>query len=95
MTPADYIRRFRLSKSALILQDETCKVLDVAMKFEIGSVDGYQRAFFREFGCHPKQYSDTPISLYLFITYQATYQSERKEKQMKTVKNVIELLAIK
>lgn len=88
MTPADYIRRFRLSKSVLMLRDESCKVLDVAMKLGFGSVDGYQRAFFRELGCDPKQYSDTPIPLYLFIPYQATYQSERKKKQMKNVKSV-------
>lgn len=33
-TPADYIRRLRLSKSALKLRDSTCKIADVA--FEMG-----------------------------------------------------------
>ena len=56
-TPADYIRRLRLSKSALQLRDEKCRVIDVAMKLGYGSVDGYQRAFYKEFGCNPKEYA--------------------------------------
>lgn len=54
LTPADYIRRLRLSRSALRLRDEKCRILDVALDMGFGSVDGYQRAFFREFGCIPE-----------------------------------------
>ena len=61
MTPADYIRRLRLSKSALMLRDEAYKILDVALELGFGSVDGYQRAFFREFGCNPRQYATAPF----------------------------------
>ena len=43
LTPADYIRRLRLSKSALRLRDEHCKILDIALELGFGSVDGYQR----------------------------------------------------
>ena len=46
LTPADYIRRLRLSRSALRLRDEKCRILDVALDMGFGSVDGYQRAFF-------------------------------------------------
>ena len=53
MTPAVYIRRLKLSMSALKLRDENCQILDVAMEMGFGSVDGYQRAFRREFGCNP------------------------------------------
>ena len=49
-TPADYIRRMRLSKSALKLRDDAGKIADVAFEMGFGSVDGYQRAFLREFG---------------------------------------------
>ena len=45
MTPFVYIRRLRLSKSALRLRDESVKILDVALDVGFGSVDGYQRAF--------------------------------------------------
>ena len=49
MTPAIYIRRLRLSKSALRLRDEKIKILDVALDAGYESVDGYQRAFKRVF----------------------------------------------
>ena len=88
MTPADYIRRFRLSKSALKLRDEACKILDVALELGFGSVDGYQRAFFREFGCNPHEYAAAPVPLYLFTPYGVKYRATRKEKQMETVKSV-------
>ena len=66
MTPAVYIRRLRLSKSALKLRDEQVTVLDVALDMGFGSVDGYQRAFRREFGCNPKEYSTSPVPVWLF-----------------------------
>lgn len=57
LTPADYIRRLRLSKSALKLRDQACRIADVAFEMGFGSVDGYQRAFQREFGCNPREYA--------------------------------------
>ena len=47
MTPAVYIRRLRLSKSALRLRDEKVKIIDIAFDTGYESVDGYQRAFYR------------------------------------------------
>ena len=67
MTPAVYVRRLKLSKSALRLRDENLSVLDVAMDMGFGSVDGYQRAFRREFGCNPKEYSSSPVPIWLFL----------------------------
>ena len=46
MTPAVYIPRQRLSKSALRLRDEKVKIIDVAFDCGFESVDGYQRAFY-------------------------------------------------
>ncbi len=88
LTPADYIRRLRLSKAALKLRDEPCKIIDVALEFGFGSVDGYQRAFFREFGCNPSEYVKSPVPLYLFIPYGVKYRPLRREMQMDTVINV-------
>lgn len=88
MTPADYIRRLRLSKSAIKLRDESCKIIDTALELGFGSVDGYQRAFFREFGCNPREYAKSPVPLYLFTPYGVKYRALRKEKQMETVKSV-------
>ena len=53
-SPADYIRRLRLSKSALRLRDERIRIIDAAYDCGFECVDGYQRAFLREFGCNPK-----------------------------------------
>lgn len=88
LSPSDYIRRLRLSKSALKLRDEKIKVADAAFELGFKSVDGYQRAFFREFGCNPKEYADNPVPIYLFTPYGAAYRAEREEKTMSEVKNV-------
>ena len=87
MTPAVYIRRLRLSKSALRLRDEKISVLDVAMDMGFGSVDGYQRAFRREFGCNPKEYALSPIPIWLFTPY-FIMDEERKKRKMSEIRNV-------
>lgn len=88
MTPADYIRRMRLSKSALKLRDELIRIADVAFEFGFSSVDGYQRAFFREFGCNPREYAKNPVPIYLFTPYRIIDTAVRREKTMENVKNV-------
>ena len=87
MTPAVYIRRLKLSKSALRLRDEKCHILDVAYDMGFGSVDGYQRAFRREFGCNPKEYSSSPIPIWLFTPSLIT-NSERTVSNMSEIRNV-------
>ena len=87
MTPAVYIRRLKLSKSALRLRDENCQILDVAMDMGFGSVDGYQRAFRREFGCNPKEYSTSPVPVWLF-TPTLIIDTERKVSDMSEIRNV-------
>ncbi len=88
LTPADYIRRLRLSKSALRLRDKNGKVADLAMELGFGSVDGYQRAFFREFGQNPKAYAKNPVPLYLFTPFGVKYSVLKKEKKMDKGKTV-------
>ena len=88
ITPSVYIRRLRLSKSALKLRDEKIKIIDVALDAGFESVDGYQRAFYREFGCNPYEYSTCPIPIYLFKPYGIKYAKMRKDTAMKEVKNV-------
>ena len=93
MSPAVYIRRLKLSKSALKLRDEQVTVLDVAMDLGFGSVDGYQRAFRKEFGCNPKEYSLGPVPVWLFTPSLIENKSakERNVSQMnenKEIRNV-------
>jgi AraC-like DNA-binding protein len=89
LAPADYIRRFRLSQSALRLRDEKCKVIDLAYDTGYDSVDGYQRAFQNEFGCNPRKYAQSPIPLPLFTPYGVKFRTLWKETQtMKNTANV-------
>ena len=88
MTPAVYIRRLRLSKSALRLRDEKVKIIDVALDSGFESVDGYQRAFYKEFGCNPYEYSIRPTPIYLFKPYGIKYANRKESKTMSEVKNV-------
>ena len=48
--PAEYVRRMRLAKSALRLKTEHARIIDVAFDLGFASVDGYTRAFRKEFG---------------------------------------------
>ena len=88
MTPAVYIRRLRLSKSALKLRDERAKIIDVALDSGFESVDGYQRAFYKEFGCNPYEYSMRSTPIYLFKPYGIKYANRKEKNSMSEVKNV-------
>ena len=88
MTPADYIRKLRLSRSALRLRDEKARVTDIAYDAGFKSVDGFQRAFFREFGCNPREYAMNPIPIYLFHPYGVKYRPPDKEIAMENVQTV-------
>ena len=88
MTPAVYIRRLRLSKSALRLRDEKVKIIDVAYDSGFESVDGYQRAFYKEFGCNPYEYAVSPVPIYLFKPYGVKYSKRKDSKEMSEVKSV-------
>ncbi len=79
ITPADYIRKLRLSESALRLKKEKCKVIDVAYDTGFSSVDGYQRAFYREFGCNPGEYVMHPVPIQLFTSYGVKFRELRKD----------------
>jgi AraC family transcriptional regulator len=90
LSPADYIRRLKLSKSALRLRDENIKIIDIAFDMGFVSIDGYQRAFLREFGCNPKEYAKAPIPLSLFIPYGVKFRMLWKKEQttMENIQNV-------
>lgn len=88
ITPADYIRRMRLSESALKLRDNSCRIADVAFEMGFGSVDGYQRAFLREFGCNPREYALNPVPLYLFTPYGVKFRNIKRRTDMENLKNV-------
>ena len=88
MTPAVYVRRLRLSKSALKLRDEKVKIIDIAFESGFESVDGYQRAFYKEFGCNPYEYSARPTPIYLFKPYGIRYKRRKERGIMSEVKSI-------
>ncbi len=79
LSPADYIRKLRLSQAALRLRDESCRIIDVAFDLGFGSADTFTRTFFREFGLNPSEYARSPIPVTLFIPYGVKYRQLRKE----------------
>jgi AraC-like DNA-binding protein len=79
-TPADYVRRLRLARSALSLRDDGTSVTDAAFAYGFGSVDGYQRAFYREFGCNPREYAKKPGAPVLFTPYGVPDDKPRKRR---------------
>ncbi|MDD3411861.1 MAG: AraC family transcriptional regulator [Eubacteriales bacterium] len=79
-TPSDYIRRLRLSRSAVRLKHGGCHIIDVAYDLGFGSVDGYTRAFCREFGCNPSEYARDPVPITLFIPYGVKFRELRKDE---------------
>ena len=78
-TPAAYIRRMRLAKSALRLKTERAKIIDVAFDLGFASVDGYTRAFRKEFGINPGEYARNPVPVKLFVAYGVKFKELRKE----------------
>ena len=89
ITPSDYIRRLRLRFSAIKLRDEKATVSDIALDSGFGSVDGYTRAFAREFGCNPKQYALNPVPLALFTPYGVKYKPvERSTKTLQSTRTI-------
>ena len=80
LTPAEYIRKLRLSRAAIRLRDEQCRIIDVAYDLGFGSIDTFTRAFFREFGRNPSDYAKSPGPIPLFIPYGVKFRELRKEK---------------
>lgn len=89
ITPAEYIRRLRLSHSAIRLKKEQCLVIDAAYGCGFDSVDGYTRAFYKEFGCNPGEYVKDPLPIALFIPYGVKFRELRKDiVDMENIRNV-------
>lgn len=91
ITPAEYIRRLRLSRSAMRLKEEQCLVTEAAFDCGFNSVDGYTRAFYREFGCRPGEYVKDPVPIPLFIPYGVKFKELRKDvfdMEMKNLQSV-------
>ena len=89
LTPAEYIRKLRLSHSAMRLKKEKCTVTEAAYDCGFHSMDGYTRAFYKEFGYNPGEYAKDPIPITLFIPYGVKFKEKRKDViNMENLQNV-------
>lgn len=79
-SPFEFIKAVRLSKAAIKLRDENCKVIDVAFDFTFDSHEGFTRAFSKEFGISPKSYSKKTPPLRLFHPYPISHYYRYKNK---------------
>ncbi len=89
VSPADYIRKLRLTEAAKRLKNEKCNIIDIALDLGFGNVDSFTRAFKREFALKPSEYKLKPVPITLFIPYGVKFREDRKEKISKeNIKNV-------
>lgn len=89
LTPSEYIRRLRLTKSAMKIKRKEASITNIAFEMGFGSADGYTRAFSREFGCNPSEFLKNPIPITLFIPYGVKFRELKKEKiNMKDLQSV-------
>ena len=89
LTPSSYLRRLRLSKAAMKLKKDPCRITDTAFELGFGSVDGFIRAFYREFGMCPGAYAANPVPITLFVPYGAKFKALRKEQTLMENTNCI------
>lgn len=80
LTPAEYVRKLRLSLAAVRLRSGKERILDIAFDLGFSNADTFTRAFYREFGLNPRDYAKNPVPIPLFIPYGAKYRALRKEK---------------
>jgi AraC family transcriptional regulator len=78
--PFEYIRALRLSMAAIKLRYKETHVVDVAFDFFFESHEGFTRAFSRQFGISPREYSREKPALKLFIPQSASRYYLRKQK---------------
>lgn len=89
ITPAEYIRKLRLSHSAMQLKRESYNVTEAAYDCGFGSVDGYIRAFYKEFGINPGEYARNPVPITLFIPYGVKFKEFRRDiVDMENLQNI-------
>ncbi len=86
ISPFEYLRKLRLTKAALHLSGKHNKIIDVAFDFVFDSHEGFTRAFSKQFGVSPKQFSNNPQPIKLFMPQRAhdyCLKTKKGEKIMK------------
>lgn len=88
ISPANYVRKLRLTEAAKRLRSEPTQITELAFEYGFGSVDGFTRAFTREFGMTPSAYRLKPVPITLFIAYEVKFK-EIMKKERNEMSNVV------
>jgi AraC-like DNA-binding protein len=78
--PFEYLRLRRLSAAAERLRETSCKVIDVAFDFVFVSLEGFTRAFARQFGMPPAHFRRTGSTVGLFLPPQLRDWYTRRQR---------------
>src|SRR5699024_10037266 len=80
ITPADYIRKRRLSMAAIDLLEKNSKVLDVAIKYQYDSGIAFSRAFKKMMGFLPKDIHKNTDNIKYFpiLTFEDTSEEQKE-----------------
>lgn len=89
LSPAEYIRKIRLTEAAKQIKNDNCKIIDAAMEIGFESADGFTRAFIKEFGIKPSSYKYSHLPITYFVPYGVKFKNKIKENsKMENVRNV-------
>lgn len=88
LSVSDYVRRLKLTGAARRLKDTDAKVIDVALDSGFESVDGFQRAFYREFGVNPGTYATNPVPVPYFLPYGVKFTRKGNQGDIMETKNI-------
>jgi AraC-like DNA-binding protein len=83
--PFEYIRAVRLSRAAIRLRNEDVKIIDVAFDFVFDSHEGFTRAFSKQFGLTPQNFSrNKPLIKYFLpdIIHQKSLSLKKGDSKM-------------
>lgn len=79
LSPADYVRKRRVSEAAKFLREGRGSVSEAAFAFGFQSHENFTRAFFREHGVTPSAFAASTASLRLFHPYEEPDEQARPE----------------
>lgn len=89
LSPAEYIRKIRLTDAAKQIKNDNCRIIDAAMRMGFDSVDGFTRAFVREFGMTPSTYKNNHSPVTFFVPYGVKFREiEKENRKMTNVRNM-------
>jgi len=93
---SEYIRKRKLSRAAMDLQNTGEKVIDIAVKYGYDSADSFTRAFVKQHGATPTIARKTGVTLTLFppMTFQIKIEGARSMNWRIEKKEAFEVVGV-